>query len=531
MSLRLSELDNLLQRARTIRDEVMHNANTALRVGSLFYDIIMALATINIDELRQIFLTKEEDDATTHKLTMGEAAVTGDASVEGDVGVGGNSTIAGDSVVEGNSTVEGYTNLRKQTTIGTADTQRTGQRVLEVKGESRARTVIFGDYLPGLIAGAEQGAKIEESGDAHFKSVSISEFLEVPEIRFNRASVYIGIGLLSEGGGIIEDVIPDTDGEGNILASGRACLKLEEGEYGAIDLDDFCLGFFHNETVAGDGTRTAVDNSEADRDDHNGDYELCGFQSIYFRIEGIYVNESDYNNDSNLITDRTAQRGANKYFRYVLRTSGVHGWSQRHHPHAGLHFGQIANPTNTSRQNLLVTTTQYTLRLKELVDWNYTNNNIVSIEGNLEGFSMPSVDSQGQHIDKKFHGVGHVLGNAYIFGKLDQFERIGYRCQVDGSLDHLMFPDETEIETVMVFDGYGQDVTSRFTRISVTRESGDAVSDAAWNALHTNVGNPFNIAFADLGIDGLTRTSSLFRVTVSDELTSESVPGSFEFNI
>lgn len=101
MSLRLSQLDNLYQRAKTIRDEVMRNANTALRVGSLFYDIIAALASVSIDELRQMFLTKEEDDKTPHKLTMGAAEVTGDAAIDGNMTVEGNSAIAGKEIVKG----------------------------------------------------------------------------------------------------------------------------------------------------------------------------------------------------------------------------------------------------------------------------------------------------------------------------------------------------------------------------------------------------------------------------------------------
>lgn len=48
------------------------------------------------------YLRKDQDDETTHKLTMGEAAVKGDATV------GGNSTVDGDAAVKGNASVSGH---------------------------------------------------------------------------------------------------------------------------------------------------------------------------------------------------------------------------------------------------------------------------------------------------------------------------------------------------------------------------------------------------------------------------------------
>ena len=129
---------------------------------------------------------------------------------------------------------------------------------------------------------------------------------------------------------------------------------------------------------------------------------------------------------------------------------------------------------------------------------------------------MPAIDRQGNPYIKVFHGYGQVFGNAYVFGQIDQFERVAYKCFVDQSLNGVFAPTDTETVTVTVLNCYGEDVTSQFQYIRVTRDSGDAVSDAAWNALHTNVSNPFQIGYSDLGIDGIRQVLAVFHVVASD---------------
>lgn len=83
MALNTAQKEQLLQRATIVRQETMEKANTAQRIGSLFYDIIRFLGSMDEDELSQLFLRKDRDDETTKKLTMGEAVVKGDATIEG----------------------------------------------------------------------------------------------------------------------------------------------------------------------------------------------------------------------------------------------------------------------------------------------------------------------------------------------------------------------------------------------------------------------------------------------------------------
>lgn len=63
------------------------------------------------DTLNNKYLRKDQDDATEHKLTMGEAEVTGNAAVGGDLSVGDDATVGGDLGVTGASSLDGNVTL------------------------------------------------------------------------------------------------------------------------------------------------------------------------------------------------------------------------------------------------------------------------------------------------------------------------------------------------------------------------------------------------------------------------------------
>ena len=169
------------------------------------------------------------------------------------------------------------------------------------------------------------------------------------------------------------------------------------------------------------------------------------------------------------------------------------------------------------------------MSLANVNKWEFEPSNIIRIEDNIEGFQMEAVDSNGNTYMKTFHGHGNVFGEAYIFGKIDQFERIAYRMEIEQELAGTLAPGETEGVACTILDGYGNDVTARFTRWKLTRNTGDSASDGVWNAVHTDVGNPFQIGFDDLGIDGIDRHVAVFTVTATDD-EEESVVAQMTFN-
>lgn len=370
--------------------------------------------------------------------------------------------------------------------------------------------VDFGQFIDGLFG---QGGRITADGVGILRSLRLFEWLEVPEIRFNRITVNIGLSINSVGGGILENVVIDLDEDGNQLATGSAYLKLEDGEYGAVAVNDLCMGLWHDF-----GGGNATENS----DDKKGNVKIRGFKTIYFWITEIPATDSEGRDNSD-----------NHFFHYQVRSSlnGGNGI----HPVAMLHFAQRGNTSDTERQTIDFSTTKYTLNLYNLSSWDFSASNIYGIQKELEGFSMESVGFDGQTYIKKFHGTGHVLGNVYIYGEIDKFERLGYRLVVEQSLNGSIAPGEVETETCSILNGYGEDVTYKFVRYSITRDSGDAASDAVWNAQHTDIAIEqipfsFEIAFSDLGIRSATQISSMFMVTASDETKKVTAEQSLVFN-
>lgn len=184
-------------------------------------------------------------------------------------------------------------------------------------------------YAPGATG---IGWNVDVKGNAWFNGMHLREFLEVPELRYNRITVITDEQWSAPGGGIIESA----DMETLILT-----LKLEEGEAAALEADDICKGIFHSGT---------------------------GFSTCFFRITEV-LGEST--------------------FRYTLRP----GYEM--HPMTAMHFVAYGNFTNPNRQKSAYTTREYTRYLKDVNDWDITERNIVMMMGNLEGMHLNGMDMSG----------------------------------------------------------------------------------------------------------------------------------------
>lgn len=351
--------------------------------------------------------------------------------------------------------------------------------------------VEFGEYMTGLVG---RGGKIDANGHGELRSLTLHEWLEVPEIRFNRITVNIGLSIRSEGGGIIQEVVPDVYEDGTFASMGSAWLKLEDGEYGAIALNDLNMGIWHDF-----GGGNATENA----DDKKGTITKRGFKTVYFRITDIPATDPDGKDNSD-----------HHFFRYALRS--VEDGGNNSHPCAQMHFAQRGNTDDTERQGLLLSTTKYDIRLAGVNSWYFQDNQIYMIEGELEGFSMQQIGSDGNTYTKHFHGSGLVFGNAYMFGKMDEFERAGYRMEITRSGDGRITSASPENITIRIINAYGVNVTSRFTTFKLTRDSGDPEADAEWNKQHESVATEFTMSAAALGTMAYIQPI-LFTVTASAE--------------
>ena len=183
------------------------------------------------------------------------------------------------------------------------------------------------DYAEKLL-----GWVITPSGDIDAKSLRLRDFLEVPELRYNRVSVITGEEWNAPGGGIIESV----DEENSIVY-----LKLEPGEIAAVEVDDICKANFNNDT---------------------------GFQTTYFRITEKLDNDS---------------------FKYVLRSGYTY------HPQKAMHFVCYGNFTNAERQKSSYSTQNYIRFLKGVNNWEITKDMIAMQLGDLSNLKLFGMDMTG----------------------------------------------------------------------------------------------------------------------------------------
>ena len=352
-----------------------------------------------------------------------------------------------------------------------------------LKSVKASDNVQVGDYQTGLLG---KGAKIDSAGKGEMRSLTLWESLSVPKLEFNRVEVLVGMDFQTKGGGLIDSVTIDKDGNGNDLNSGTCKLHLEDGEFGAIAAGDLCMGIFHN---------FGGSNSTEDVDNHTGLISKKGFNTSYFQITEI--------------TD-TSNNGE---FKYILRNDS--NWPALSHPQPHMNFAQRGNTGDTSRQSFKYRTTEYSIGLTNVNTWEFGSGNIYYLEGNIDGWTIGG---------KTFTGTGLVIGNAYIFGSIDQFEKIGYTMSFDGGGDNMVACGEIKHMKSIIKNGYGTDATSLFSNWTITRNTGDTASDNIWNAsaVISSTGE-FDIYWTSEKTDLGTGLATIFTVTATKD--GESVAG------
>lgn len=183
------------------------------------------------------------------------------------------------------------------------------------------------DYVQNLL-----GWMITPEGHIDAKSLRLRDFLEVPELRYNRVSIVSGEEWNAPGGGIIESVD---------VANKTVHLKLEPGEVSQVEIDDICKGVFNNDT---------------------------GFQTAYFRITEKIDNAS---------------------FKYVIR--GGYTFN----PCKAMHFVAYGNFTNEERQKSCYSTQNYIRFLKGVNNWEITKDMIAMQLGDLSNLKLFGIDMSG----------------------------------------------------------------------------------------------------------------------------------------
>lgn len=285
------------------------------------------------------------------------------------------------------------------------------------------KNINLGTFNKGI-----SGGRFDNNGDGELRRLTLREELTVPKLNYNRVVYTNGGTWRAQGGGTIETVTPDTDKDGNILPYGTITLHLEEGEYGALQIYDKCIGMFH--FLEGE-------NATQDRDERNGNMSMRGFTTVYF-----------------MIIEALAADGRNDTFRYVLRSEeerkrvegevstdvfgsmdGRNVYDGDAHPQPQMDFAAYANHSDASRQFCSFENNTYLVMLAGMTDWIYGSNNIQYVQGYLDGFTIlvyetdewgnRITDEDGNYITREYELSGYGIGtcNIYKWGNEVTLER------------------------------------------------------------------------------------------------------------
>lgn len=233
----------------------------------------------------------------------------------------------------------------------------------------------FGPSYASGITGV--GGFISEKGAGELESLFIRRFLEVPELRKNRVGISVGDDWSAPGAGVIESVDKDQK---------LVTLKLEEGEIGAVAVEDICMGIFHDFDPS--------NNATADSDDGRGNFSFAGFATVYFRITEV-------------LGDR------NEQFRYELRPLSA-TFTKQIDPMESMTFVAYGSFTNTARRSSRYSTRTYQRYLRNVSDWEFTAENIAAQFGDLTNLSVFGI---------QMSGYSAYLDNIYLQGMISSLDK------------------------------------------------------------------------------------------------------------
>ena len=233
----------------------------------------------------------------------------------------------------------------------------------------------FGPSYASGITGV--GGFISEKGAGELESLFIRRFLEVPELRKNRVGISVGDDWSAPGAGVIESVDKDQK---------LVTLKLEEGEIGAVAVEDICMGIFHDFDPS--------NNATADSDDGRGNFSFAGFATVYFRITEV-------------LGDR------NEQFRYELRPLSA-TFTKQIDPMESMTFVAYGSFTNPARQSSRYSTRTYQRYLRNVSDWEFTAENIAAQFGDLTNLSVFGI---------QMSGYSAYLDNIYLQGMISSLDK------------------------------------------------------------------------------------------------------------
>lgn len=351
------------------------------------------------------------------------------------------------------------------------------------------RTSDFASGITGF------GAQIDGRGAGELESLFIRRFLEVPELRYNRVGISVGDDWSAPGAGVIESVDKDQK---------LVTLKLEEGEIGAVAVEDICMGIFHDFDPS--------NNATADSDDGRGNFSFAGFATVYFRITEV-------------LGDR------NEQFRYELRPLSA-TFTKQIDPMESMTFVAYGSFTNPARQSSRYSTRTYQRYLRNVSNWEFTAGNIAAQFGDLTNLSVFGI---------QMSGYSAYLDNIYLQGMVSSLDKKAlldtrsklFRLVGDNGVG-VAFTPEAGWKQGKLYDPATGQFQKEFDIEQIDQTAREAAQAAATaqqdaNAAAADVSSLKNFtdeAFAD-GVISRAEASSIEKYTNSVEETQKSADASY----
>lgn len=429
-------------------------------------------------------LSRRHDDKMDGSLELQNILAHGKADVFGNLSVQGSASVVG-------SISANTASIAKKLSADSADIATSASfahvydpaskrsqpsTVIDDDGiaTSSVRTagdITVGQYAEGIAHGSLQGMLFKSDGHGSMKSLSLSEYLEVPELRYNRITVESGTSWQAHGAGLIMDVYQDVNSNGTLLATGHFDLRLEEGEVGTFATGDICMGIWH---FLGDKASYNASEEDAAADD-NG-LTVAGFATVYFTVTSV----EDYSLDGiSYVNGRV---------NYKVRGNGYNL-----HPMAHMAIVSYGSFTDKSRQDSRYSTPRFARHLYNVNTWNISTSNVAMQTGDCSNLNLYLNDGSVLNLS----GYSGFLSNIYFKGHIEQIDvsqitddngllvNRNYSIELSQVADVVTVDEQGFVEGgIIISDSLESSALNRyrFSSAITVRKNGSIITDCSPNA-------------------------------------------------
>lgn len=492
ISFALSGSNNRIKQFVTLVSEKLDDFNSWRENRSAIASVasISSFVSTFVSNYTLRFFRRDTPDTNPNKVTFGEVSVEKglenvDGSSSGNLSVGGSASVAGSLSVTGDASITKHlsadsadiaTSASFAHVYDPASKRSQPSTVIDDDGiaTSSVRTagdITVGQYAEGITHGSLQGMLFKSDGHGSMKSLSLSEYLEVPELRYNRITVESGTSWQAHGAGLIMDVYQDVDSDGTLLATGHFDLRLEEGEVGTFATGDICMGIWH---FLGDKASYNASEEDAAADD-NG-LTVAGFATVYFTVTSV----EDYSLDGiSYVNGRV---------NYKVRGNGYNL-----HPMAHMAIVSYGSFTDKSRQDSRYSTPRFTRHLYNVNTWNISTSNVAMQTGDCSNLNLYLNDGSVLNLS----GYSGFLSNIYFKGHIEQIDvsqitddngllvNRNYSIELSQVADVVTVDEQGFVEGgIVISDSLDSSALNRyrFSSAITVRKNGSIITDCSPNA-------------------------------------------------